>query len=102
MGGNFEFQVQDSFFAIFSLEIVRFEKLIALSEKKPRLANIVFLHISFSIRNKVGEAHRAVIFLFYIVIMRKYGKAISCFRKRQSQNVLSSCFPNLVLLHISF
>ena len=66
-----------------------------------KLANMVFSHISFSIRNKVGEAHKVVIFLF-IVIMRKYGKAISCLWKRQSQNVLSSCFPNLVLLHTSF
>ena len=33
MGGNFEFQVQDSFFGIFFFEIGIFEKRIALSEK---------------------------------------------------------------------
>ena len=41
MGRNFKFQVQDSFFGIvFFLEIERFEKRIALSEKKPPLGNV--------------------------------------------------------------
>ena len=39
MGGNFKFQVQDSFFGIFFGEIWRFEKRIALSEKKPPLVH---------------------------------------------------------------
>ena len=34
MGKNFKFQAQDSFLEYFFLEIGRFEKLIALSEKK--------------------------------------------------------------------
>ena len=38
MGGNFEFQVQDSFLE-YVFEIGRFEKRIALSEKKPPLQN---------------------------------------------------------------
>ena len=38
MGGNFEFQVQDSFLKYIFLEIGRFEKRIALSEKKPPLS----------------------------------------------------------------
>ena len=37
MGGNFEFQVHDSFLECFFFEIGRFEKRIALSEKKPPL-----------------------------------------------------------------
>ena len=37
MGGNFEFQVQDSLIGIFFLEIGRFDKPITLSEKKPPL-----------------------------------------------------------------
>ena len=37
MGGNFEFPVQDSFFGIFFFEIGRFEKRIAISEKKTPL-----------------------------------------------------------------
>ena len=37
MGKNFEFQVQDSFLEYFLGEIGRFEKRIALSEKKPPL-----------------------------------------------------------------
>ena len=37
MGGNFKFQAQDSFLEYFFLEIGRFEKRIALSEKKPPL-----------------------------------------------------------------
>ena len=37
MGGNFKFQVQDSFFGIFFFEIWRSKKRIALSEKKPPL-----------------------------------------------------------------
>ena len=37
MGGNFKFQVQDSFLEYFFWEIWRFEKRIALSEKKPPL-----------------------------------------------------------------
>ena len=38
MGGNFKFQVQDSFLEYSFLEISRFEKRITLSEKKPPLA----------------------------------------------------------------
>ena len=34
MGGNFKFQVQDSFLEYFFLDIWRFEKRIALFEKK--------------------------------------------------------------------
>ena len=37
MGRNFEFEVQDSLLEYFFLEIGRFEKRIALSEKKPPL-----------------------------------------------------------------
>ena len=37
MGGNFKFQVQDSFSEYFLLEIWKFEKRIALSEKKTLL-----------------------------------------------------------------
>ena len=37
MGGNLKFQVKDSFLEYFILEIGRFEKQIALSEKKPPL-----------------------------------------------------------------
>ena len=37
MGGNFKFQVQDSFLEYLFLEIWRFEKRIALSEKKAPL-----------------------------------------------------------------
>ena len=37
IGGNFKFQVQDSFLEYIFLEIWRFEKHIALSEKKPPL-----------------------------------------------------------------
>ena len=40
MGGNFEFQVQASFLEYCFLEIGRFEKRIALSEKKPPLSKI--------------------------------------------------------------
>ena len=39
MGGNFKFQVKDSFLEYFFLEIGRFEKRIALSEKKLPLEN---------------------------------------------------------------
>ena len=38
MDGNFKFEVQDSFLEYFYLEIGRFEKWIALSEKMPPLA----------------------------------------------------------------
>ena len=38
MGGNFKFQVQDSFLEYFFFEIWRSEKRIALSEKKSPLA----------------------------------------------------------------
>ena len=38
MGDNFEFQVQDIFFGIFFLEIGRFEKRNALSEKKATIS----------------------------------------------------------------
>ena len=37
MGGNFKFQVQDSFLEYFFFEIWRSKKQIALSEKKPPL-----------------------------------------------------------------
>ena len=37
MGGNFKFQVQDSFFGIFFFKIWRSKKRIALSGKKPSL-----------------------------------------------------------------
>ena len=37
IGGKFKFQVQDSFLEYFSLKIWRFEKQIALSERKPPL-----------------------------------------------------------------
>ena len=39
MGGNFKFQVQDSFLEYLFWEIWRFKKRIALSEKKPPLRN---------------------------------------------------------------
>ena len=37
MGGNFKFQVQDSFLEYFLGEIWRFEKRVPFSEKKPPL-----------------------------------------------------------------
>ena len=40
MGGNFKFQVQDSFWEYFILEIWRVRKRIKLSDKKPPLALI--------------------------------------------------------------
>jgi hypothetical protein len=46
MGGNFEFQVQDSFLEYFFLEIGRFEKQIALTEKKPPLTTLVKVRVS--------------------------------------------------------
>ena len=40
MGGNFKFQVQDSFFEYFFFEIWRSKKRIALSGKKPPLETV--------------------------------------------------------------
>jgi hypothetical protein len=40
IGGRFKFQVQDSFLEYFFFEIWRFEKHIALSEKKPPLGGL--------------------------------------------------------------
>ena len=48
MGGNFKFQVQDSFLE-FILEIWRFEKRIALSEKKSPLVEVRVIRFFFSI-----------------------------------------------------
>ena len=45
MGGNFKFQVQDSFLEYFFREIWRFKKQIALSEEKPPLVRINVNHI---------------------------------------------------------
>ena len=42
MGWNFEFQLQNSFLEYFFLETGRFEKRIALSEKKPPLVQNIF------------------------------------------------------------
>ena len=42
MGRNFKFQVQDSDLEYFFFEIWRFEKRIALSEKKPPLEKLLF------------------------------------------------------------
>ena len=81
------------------------------SEKATKFWEIFTLLLSYVVlvKSKVKISQNFVAFseymnfiFLFIVIMRKYGKAISCFRKRQSQNVLSSRFPNLVLLHISF
>ena len=47
MGGNFKFQVQDSFLECFFLEIGRFEKRISLSEKKAPLKVKIFLDFFF-------------------------------------------------------
>ena len=41
MGGNFKFQVQDTFLEYLFLEIWRFEKRIALSGKKPPLIRLL-------------------------------------------------------------
>ena len=49
MGRNFEFQVQDSF-----LEIGRFEKRIALSEKNPTLiTNVLLKLLKYSLSRKI-------------------------------------------------
>ena len=42
MGGNFEFQVQDSFLEYFPYEIWRSKKRIVLSEKKPPLSRALY------------------------------------------------------------
>ena len=44
MGGNFKFQVQDSFSEYFFFEIWKSKKQIALSEKKPPL---VFMYLIY-------------------------------------------------------
>ena len=49
MGGDFKFQAQDSFLEYFFGEIGRFEKQIALSEKKPPLTLICFAQIPLKI-----------------------------------------------------
>ena len=46
LGGNFKFQVGDSFLKYFFLDIWRFENRIALSEKKPPLADIVCVKVT--------------------------------------------------------
>ena len=46
MGGNSKFQVQDSLLEYFWGEIGRFEKRIALSEKKPPL--VIIFHTIFA------------------------------------------------------
>ena len=54
MGGNFKFQVQDSFLEYFFLEIWRFEKRIALSEKKTTFNMGVYFevhHLIFDTRH---------------------------------------------------
>ena len=48
MGGNFKFQVQDSFLE-FILEIWRFEKRIALSEKKSPLVEVRVIRFFFQL-----------------------------------------------------
>ena len=54
MGGNFKFQVQDSFLEYFFFEIWRSEKQITLSEKKPPLGSLSsFLFYFFKIPDKV-------------------------------------------------
>ena len=52
MGGNFKFQAQDSSLEYFFGEIGRFEKRIALSEKKPPLGQISYSDTFFQTNHK--------------------------------------------------